>query len=120
MLVLFFSIWVLMGLFASRLARQKGRDPSLWFCLGMCFGLMAIIVLYFLEEVKPKEVVVEKPVVEDVPGVWYTLDQKHEPLGPFSFGDIRSQLSDGILKESSYLWKEDWSEWKLVSEVEEL
>jgi hypothetical protein len=119
MLVMFFSIVILMGLFASRLARQKGRDSSLWFCLGMCFGLMAIIVLYFLEDVRPAEVA--KPVVhEEVPGVWYTLDHKHEPIGPFSFGDIRSQLSEGVLKSDSYLWKEDWAEWKLASEVVEL
>ena len=120
-LLLFICFVAVVGVIASRMAKLKGRDPVMWFWLGVLFGLIALIVLYFLKDLKSSKESPEVHVVEekklDSAGVWYFLDQKQSPAGPFSFDDIRAMFKEGSLSTSSYLWYEEWTDWKLASDV---
>lgn len=128
---LFICIVALIGALAAKMAKNKGRDPVIWFWLGALFGLIAIAVLYFLKDLSKEEkgalTALEEssaPVDEekklDSVGVWFILDKKRAPMGPFSFEDIRSMFKEGSLNASSYLWHEAWAEWKRASDVPEL
>ena len=113
--IIFLCTLVLIGTLTSRLAKQKGRDPVMWFWFGVMFGLIAVLILYFLKEEKEPELA--SPKVEmDSSGIWFILD-KETPLGPFSFEDIQKKFQEGTFTMSSYLWHEQWSDWKRASDV---
>lgn len=123
---LYICIVALIGAISYKMAKHKGRDPILWFWLGTLFGVIALIVLYFLKDPRVQKT---SPVLEKNPlpqdqgekkdwiGVWYILDQARAPIGPFSYDDIRSMFKEGSLTASSYLWNEEWPDWKLASDV---
>lgn len=122
--IIFLCMFALIGALTARLAKHKGRDPVMWFWFGVCFGIIAIMVLYFLKDQKEEEKLEILPAQEEEKqeklessGVWYILDQKHLPLGPLSFDDIKTKFKEGTLTMSSYLWHEEWPEWKRASEV---
>ena len=50
--ILVLILWMIMGIATAYLANQRGRDPYIWFALGVVFGILAMLLLFILPPVK--------------------------------------------------------------------
>lgn len=127
MLFLAVLISLLMGLFAYQLAVERKQDPWLWIILAMLFGVLALLVLYFL---KPKKIL-EKPIKEEFSlseklffsnpshhnQLWWAVDDQGNVLNAMSFKRLAGLVKEKKVKHSSYVWNETFSEWKMLSDL---
>lgn len=139
-------LWILMGIATSYIANQRGRDPYIWFALGMFFGVLAVLTLVLLPPVKSeeeqekdernKEIVErrekqmeEQEKIENAPDLepqsietkeWFYLDKERQQQGPLSFYVINELWESGALNPQTYVWTEGMPEWKRVHEIPDL
>ena len=76
--ILLMLSWILVGWACAVLAEKKGRDPIIWFYLGVFFSLIAIVILYFLPAGKPKVIkreAVTLPPPTQAKEPWFYLDK---------------------------------------------
>ena len=120
-------LWFLMGTLCSYLARQRGRDPAIWFFLGMLLGILGVIVLFILPDLSKTE----KPVQEEQEALysesqispeirfpqWFYLDKEKKAQGPFSFEQFSNLWKEGVFNEEAYVWKEGMAKWEKVSQI---
>ena len=113
---------VLLGGVAYAMADHKGRDGRIWFLLGFLFGLLALLVLYFLQDLKAdekseKEAAPEPfPVEETDDKEWYYLQNEDEPIGPMSFMELEEAFRTKKISSTTYVWSEGMEEWNTVEE----
>ncbi len=50
---------------------------------------------------------------------WYIYRDKQQ-IGPFSWAELLEKVRSGELKQTEYVWNENYSDWKLASQVEGL
>ncbi len=107
-------------------AAQKGRNPWAWATLVLFFGLIGYVVLFFLRS-KIQPVIVETENLPMIPEElvqtlntenWYFLDPKNQPVGPLNFENLKTAFEDGTLKKTSFVWNEDYTDWKKIEEDE--
>lgn len=111
----------------SYLAAQKGRDPKVWFLAGFFFGLLGLIVLMIIPDLRAKES--KKTEQEDQlpevnvseifnPGAheWYFLDSEGTQNGPVTFSCLEKLFEDKKISSISYVWSEGMEEWKTIEE----
>jgi hypothetical protein len=107
------------------MARRRGRNPAIWFFLGVVLGVIALIVLYFLPQKKTlatagatpmqkaaipissNEEISEKPPEK----LWYYLDSEKAQFGPMSFYALQEAWDDDKITASTYIWNEDMENW---------
>lgn len=128
-LILLLSI----GGITAYFAEKRGRNPSIWFFLGMLFGVFGLILLFILPvsreeteknsaEIPPeiKKIVAEPeplPVIEEKQ--WFYLDQKKQQFGPVLASQVQALLDKGELTSGSYVWSQGMAGWKKVGELTE-
>ena len=118
---------LVMGGAAAYLAKQRKKDPFLWFCIGSFFGLLGVLYLYFFA--KTPKAAPETPAPQPVPvrkvplapqKFWYYLDQENQQFGPMSYDALNKAWQDGKVSVETYVWNEDLENWKpfgdLISE----
>lgn len=146
MSILTMLMWMLMGLATGYLAQQRGRDPYIWFALGLFFGILALLALVLLPQVRsPEEMeadrkneeiiklrekqMQEQEKIEDAPDLqpqsiqtkeWFYLDKSRQQQGPHSFYVITELWENGDITAHSYVWAEGMPEWKHVNDIPEL
>lgn len=137
---------VILGLLAAHLAMRKGREPMIWFLVGLLTGLVGIALLYFLtpmgfgggkEEEKAKAEDAEKKELLPAPSVggqqsgseeqgpaaledseqWFYLDGEHQQQGPFNLGELREAWRQQRLQPTSYVWCPHLSGWMTVESL---
>lgn len=139
-------LWMLMGLVTAYFANQRGRDPYIWFALGIFFGLLAILALVLLPAVKSEEEqaidernqaiidmrekqVEEQEKIENAPDQqpqsveakdWFYLDKEHKQQGPASFYLINELWEGGDINVQTLVWTEGMPEWKKIADVSDL
>lgn len=128
-IILFLSCFGL-GWAAYRLAQIRGRDPIVWFFLGMLFGLLGILVLYCLPKPKEKEKVqadlppIEKPsivpLVIDAPKEWFFVDKSKTRHGPVDFSILKSKWTNQTIDPFTYVWSEGMQTWKKIEELPDI
>lgn len=143
--ILSILFWILMGWLTSYFAQQRGRDPLLWFLIGMAFGLIGLLVLFLLpaveEETQTKEEGSISPAEEEkwaegingktIPATaeriplnelteWYYIDQEHKQQGPVSIALLKQAWVENRLDDHSYVWSDGIDSWKKVEEIPEL
>ncbi len=124
-ILLYIISWLTLGWFSSRMARWRGRNPAIWFFLGVVLGIIALIVLYFLPQketlatamaapmqkaaisISPNEETSEKPPEK----LWYYLDSEKAQFGPMSFSALQEAWDDDKITASTYIWNEDMENW---------
>lgn len=135
-----------MGAATSYLAYQRGRDPYIWFALGIFFGVLAVLALVLLPPVQSQDEieadqrnqeliklrerqVQEQEKIEDAPNLqprsiqtkeWFYLDKSRHQQGPHSFYVITELWENGDITAHSYMWSEGMSEWKRVHDIPEM
>lgn len=117
-LILFSAL--LTGIAAVYLAKQKNKDPFLWFFIGALFGLLGVIYLYFFVSPKQKPQTALLTPVAKAPVLsqkfWYYLDQENRQLGPMSYDALNQAWREGRVSATTYVWNEDLENWKPFGE----
>lgn len=131
-LILLFTglFWSVMGLVGAYMAEARGRNPWVWFAVGVLFW-PAILALFLLPNLKKElseprgelERQLHAAVIDTSrvlsndyfnTHVWYYLNDAHTEEGPVEFGFIRELWLHKKLTENSYLWHEGMDDWKQV------
>jgi hypothetical protein len=138
-----FLLLALMGFVTAMLAEQRGRNPSLWFILGLFGGILALAALFLMdskvhdrqekdkaidlkaslgssEEVReefsnPKSKLEKHLSWED--GVWFYLDKDNKQRGPIDYMDLFLAWEDGTITSESFVWHESMTEWKPLGQL---
>ena len=48
------GLWVLMLVAAGEVAKVRGRSFGNWACLGLMYGIIAVVVVYLMPPLEPK------------------------------------------------------------------
>lgn len=124
--------WTLIGYLCSRIAQNRGRNPTIWFALGAILGLIAVIVLYILppkvatapavilpgkQDNTPSYTPSEEVATRPPEALWYYLDKENNQYGPMSFNALKSAWNCDEIKPSTYVWNENMKEWKTLESL---
>ena len=114
---------VLFGALSAYLAHRRKKNPYKWFLIGFFFGIFGLFAVLFMSPKKkalPLKMVVP-PMVPMIQGpsdkLWYYLDPTHQQHGPMSHNGLTSALREGKISLSTYVWNEEWTEWKVLQEL---
>jgi GYF domain 2 len=130
---LFISIilWLMIGSATAYFANQRGRDPFVWFMLGMLLGFLGLLLLFLLPVGQEEKQAVEaeyslleskekihltsplQPLAKD----WYYYDESRCQQGPIDLAKLRQLWSTQQIKKETYLWSAGMSEWKKMYEI---
>lgn len=146
-MILTIILWILTGLATGYLAYRRGRDPYIWFALGIFFGILAILVLVLLPPTKMEEEEMaaneraeeitegrerqlkEQEKQENAPDLlpqsvetkeWFYLDKAKQQQGPISFYSLNALWENGEVDPRSYVWTEGMPEWKKIQDLPDL
>jgi hypothetical protein len=129
--------------FTAYYANRKGRNPLLWFILGVLLGIFAPLILMFFSSIKNGRsdnglptMTVSKPdpSLQHLPlaptseelkqqeenKLWYYLDQNHQQMGPVSIIALRELWNRGQLELNSYVWTDGMEKWEKVDNLSDL
>lgn len=49
--IIFLIGWTIVAFVCMQIAQKKGRNPKLWFVVGYCFGIFAVLTVALLPHV---------------------------------------------------------------------
>jgi len=119
-------VWLTLGYVTSRVAIQRGRDPTMWFGLGMLGGIFALAALFIMPVVEESEEKngsaglvseVENEESEFEEAQWFFLGVDEEQKGPVEYRDLLMVWDDGVVKEETYVWRDGMEEWLHVADI---
>lgn len=132
----------LIACFTAYYAHQQGRNPILWFIIGILLGIFGLLILIFFPAKSESKnngtptMTVSKPDPSQPHGenllhqeelktlqndkLWYYLDLNHQQMGPVSIIALRELWKRGQLELTSYVWSEGMEKWQLVDELPDL
>jgi hypothetical protein len=137
-LILIIAIWTLVGLATAYFARQRGRDPYIWFAIGVCFGVLGLLLLILLPsvsegETRPQDDQTPQPpvIIEAAPAEaachhdylikeWFCIDKAHQNLGPMHFNLLKTLWKDGKVDSHTFVWCEGMPEWKRIENLSDV
>ncbi|MBM3198868.1 MAG: DUF4339 domain-containing protein [Chlamydiae bacterium] len=125
------------AIFSSYCAYRQKRNPVIWFILGLCFDIYALIALALLPLLRKKSQAAlaknrtssDPTTLEVTPSfslrttpeamqkLWYFLDKERQTTGPMSFQLFYEQWKKGIILSDTLVWNETFSEWKTFKEA---
>lgn len=142
---IFIFLLLLIALFTAYYAHLKGKNPMIWFLLGILLGIFApMILLIFYSDSKKDEsdqtptMSVSNPdpslqqlstrpsseldakSLEAETKLWYYLDQDHQQMGPVSVVALRELWNRGQLELTNYVWSEGMEQWQKVDQLQNL
>lgn len=110
----------LFGSLSAYLAYKRGRNPYLWFFLGALFGIFGIMAVFFAAGPKPAPSALPAAPEPAIQGpkdkFWYYLDPANQQYGPMSHEALTSAWKEGKVGPSTFVWNEEWTEWKPLGE----
>lgn len=124
-LFLSITLWLMIGSATAYFAHQRGRDPLIWFMLGMLLGFLGLLVLFLLPPIKEQmpQVDAEYARLERAPEThfgaakdWFYYDDSRCRQGPVSYSQLKELMEHHVIKEDTYLWSEGMSGWKTAKE----
>jgi hypothetical protein len=136
--VLLLVLWIAFGVFTSNVARQKGRDPFIWFFIGCLFGWIGLILVFVLPRVEkskeaPKwqsesntaaskgEVIEVTPLLlKPTQRLWFFLNKENEQQGPVPFTKLKELWAESVIKKETLVWAEGMTDWTAVAASEDL
>lgn len=130
-IVLSIILWILFGCATAYFAQQRGRDPTIWFFIGMFLGLIGLLLLFILPSYSEKESILEIQVtpnsVTTVPEEtdlkndntqeWYYLDPQRTQIGPVTFNALKEKWEQGNVTKGTLLWCEGMKNWTTAGEL---
>ncbi|MBS4170803.1 MULTISPECIES: DUF4339 domain-containing protein [unclassified Neochlamydia] len=133
MMVSFFLLFFLAA-FSAYVAKQRGRDPLIWFMLGILLGIFSLILLFVLkpfenDQTGPKNKIEENAIpkyetlaedrgeVSEENKEWFYLDQAHRQQGPIYFRELYTLWLDNKITSLTYVWSEGMADWQRINEL---
>ncbi len=129
-------LWLIIGSATAYYASQRGRDPLLWFMIGMMLGLLGLLLLFVLPIAVPEtaETITKSseekedrppPSPEDLSNDylikdWYYYDNHQARQGPVRYEILKALWQSGDLTEDSFVWCEGMNEWKPIEQIPSL
>lgn len=108
-----FIMMMAFGAFTAYLAKRQGKNPYVWFILGILFGIFGIFFLFFNPtSAKKKPQNPSQPTTIDItPKInpmdkekfWYYLDPHNKQFGPMSFDALRRAWQEGKVTGETYV-----------------
>lgn len=134
-LMLLVFVIVLSGL-SAYFAQARGRDPLLWFMVGMVLNVFGLLALFMLPKLNAKS---DEPLGDDVDlddtqdeegnatdenifanyasKQWYYTDVEHQQQGPVQYKILKSIFLRGDISRNAYVWFEGMSGWQRIKDV---
>ena len=116
--------WIATGGLSAYLAKKRGKNPYLWFGIGMFLGVLGLFFLLFMPKQKKKvpEPKKEEGVTIDVTPsfkekFWYYLGEGNAQEGPISFDALKRAFHEGKVSDTTYVWNEEMEEWQHFEKV---
>lgn len=131
------------GVATGMVAKNKGRNPILWFLVGFSFGIIGLFVAYRMSSLsadsksKPAPVPVReahseatspadqpfptenvKRIPTNLSIQWYYINANLDTVGPLKLGELRKHINENKLDDSTYIWCEEFSDWMQISEFQ--
>lgn len=144
-MLLSFILLLIIASFTAYYASRKGRNPFLWFIIGILLGIFAPLILMFFPAVKTDQTSNGMPTMtvsspdsthqqppqappspaelkrrEEEDKLWYYLDHNHQQMGPVSIVALRELWNRGQLELNSYVWADGMEKWEKVDNLPEL
>jgi hypothetical protein len=131
-------LWVLVGAMCAYFANQRGRDPIVWFIVGMLFGVLGLLVLVLLppaEEIKnthPNRDVdhntesggvllpLPTPSRDYILKDWFYFDTDNKQHGPVDFDILKTEWNHGKINADSFIWSEGMDSWQKIGDMQEI
>ncbi len=120
-------MWIVFGAVSAYFAKIRGKNPYLWFFLGMLFGVFGLLYLFFTPKPKRGEQT-ESPTdgktIDISPAYdpkfneifWYYLDPENKQYGPMSFEALYRLYRDANISKKTFVWNESLESWKPLDE----
>ncbi len=110
---------IIFGLTSAYLARRRGKNPYLWFFLGVLFGCFGVAAIVFGEKKPPKPASIPaEPYIEGPQEhFWYYLDNARNQTGPMSFQAINDFWKKGKISPATFVWHRDLPDWKPLQDL---
>lgn len=124
--ILSILVWTFIGAGTAYLAFQRGRDPYIWFAIGIFLGVFGILILLILPPLNAKEVTTDpNATIIEVPAIidpfatkdWFYLDREGKQQGPIDIGALRNLWMTNGMDSKTFVWSEGMDKWKRVEEV---
>lgn len=114
--------WFLMGALCAYYGRERGRNPYIWFFVGLLFGILGLILLFIMPNLKVTQPVKEPPKLEppklNIDAMyWYYLDEENNQLGPMSQSAFDLARTDGKVVSQTFVWNTQMDQWKKLEEI---
>ncbi len=113
-------LWVCFGILSSKIARKKNRNIFYWFFLGLFFGLLGLIIIYFLKPLKDMNQNVinqNQPLSLTDNNYWYYLDIDKNQIGPVSIKLLFDNYLEGKISDNTFVWNDTMQNWMKLKEV---
>jgi hypothetical protein len=113
-------------------AKQRGRNPTIWFITGALFGIFALIILFVIPARKmegktskggtTKEPTAPQPMLAIISPLhteklWYYLDEQKNQFGPMSFHALNKAWNEGSVRDRTFVWNEAMENWQHFKDV---
>jgi hypothetical protein len=113
---------IIFGMLSAYLAHKKGRNPYVWFAIGILFGIFGMFAVFFIST--KKKASSPKTNLEPVLRIhgpkdkfWYYLDKVHQQQGPMSHDALTSEWKTGKIDLATFVWNEEMTEWAPLKET---
>lgn len=117
----------LFGAISAYMAHRRERNPYVWFFAGFVFGIFGALAIFFAPpKKKPSVSLALEPAMGEtiLPTIqgpkdkfWYYLDPSNQQQGPMSYSALNSAWKEGKVSLSTFVWNEDFSDWKILKDI---
>lgn len=131
-------LWLLVSTATAYFANQRGRDPLVWFMIGMLLGFLGLLLLFLLPPVQEGEAGVQEiensflePKTDSIPAAssysheylikeWFYYDSEKNRQGPVRFEDLHDLWKAGVINDSTFVWSDGMVNWQKIEEIQPL
>jgi hypothetical protein len=144
--VAIFLFWTAIGCITAYMAKQKNRNPVIWFFVGLFFSLFGFLLLLALPNKEKTEEEKENVKIPDIKSMqsestafsddslyseprmprvsrdpsldWYFVDENNQILGPMKLKELRKSLIEKNAGLKTYIWCEEYLDWMQISDLQ--
>lgn len=128
MILQLLPFWILSGVISAYFAYRRGRNPRIWFFLGLLLGIFGFLTLFLLpsQRKEASEEIVEtvtdpvRPRNTSFDRPWFYVNIHHEQRGPIYFNELLIAWQQGDFNKDSLIWCEGMASWKKMEDYPEL
>ena len=117
--------WAACGLTCAVWAEKKGKNPYLWFLVGLFFSVAGVVIAYFKlrrkTPINPAKKQPDRFPLSENYGktrLWFIIEKNNEVSNSMSFYALKKKFDEKLIDESTYVWMEALPDWQRLGTVE--